>query len=147
MLEPSHLTTIAPTRVQLRLLSLCSFRLFLSSVAAIPPPPPPRHAAAGAAAARVLKVEHTDAVADTERAVAIVTAACRALLDDDARRLVGRYQRQLGCELALEDLQVGVAETRGMDPDKDLIIAESRRWSCGELVGFVELRWLSGRCP
>jgi hypothetical protein len=62
-------------------------------------------------------------------------------LYDDSGGLVGRYYRQPGPKLAADDLQVGVAEARGVHLDKKLVVLDLGDGNGNDLIGLVILPW------
>lgn len=82
----------------------------------------------------MLKVENTHAVA------LFPCAGTRgADADDGAGGLVGGDHGEGGGELALYDLEVGVAEAGGVDADEELIVVDGGDGGLVGSVGFVVL--------
>lgn len=81
--------------------------------------PLPRQAAPNAPAAGVLEVEHAHTVPRLPTA-----AALGPHTGDNAGGLVGWDHGEIGGELALQHLEIGVAEAGGVDADEQLILPD-----------------------
>jgi hypothetical protein len=86
----------------------------------------------------VLEVQDANSVAYLPRA-----SALGADLYDHSSRLVRWYYRQLGSELAVHDLKVGVTEARGVDLDQELGVPDTGNVNSHQLVRFVVLPIIS----
>lgn len=79
--------------------------------------PSPRQPAPGTRTAGSLKVEYSHPISYLP-----APGASKSNSSDDPGGLVRRDHGELGGELALQDLEVRVAEARGVDADEELVI-------------------------
>jgi hypothetical protein len=115
--EPSHLPLLTESRISTR--AGRSSHVMLAS---------------HALSTRVFEIQNANAVANFP-----IPLHLRANLYDLARRFMGRYHWQACRKLALQDLQVRMAEASSIDLHEEVILATS--WLCRltELVGLIEL--------
>jgi hypothetical protein len=95
---------------------------------------PLRQRAADTLGAGVLEVQDANSVANIPG-----TAALGANSYDDSSGFVRWYYRQLGPKLAVDDLEIRVAETGGVHLDKKLIVLDSGDVNCNKLIRLVIL--------
>jgi len=84
--------------------------------------------------ASILEIEHADAIS-------WLPAACafRSYPNHDAGRLVGWDHGKLGGELALDDLEIGVAEASSLDADEQFMVSDVWDWLSLYLIWLVVL--------
>jgi hypothetical protein len=85
-------------------------------------------------AAGILEVQDANSIAHLPR-----TAAFRTDLHHDSCGLMRGYYRQLSPKLAMDDLEIRVAEASGVHLDQEFIVLGLGNVDCYELIWFVVL--------